>query len=61
MKIPGKHKASAFRRSQCTHAVLLALGSMSLDAVAQTMPRVEITGSSIKRIEGETALPVEVI
>lgn len=61
MKIPGTHKASAFRRSQCTHAVLLALGCMSLDAVAQTMPRVEITGSSIKRIEGESALPVEVI
>ena len=61
MKIPGTHKASAFRRSQCTHAVLLALGCMSLGAVAQTMPRVEITGSSIKRIEGESALPVEVI
>ncbi|MTW08982.1 TonB-dependent receptor [Pseudoduganella eburnea] len=61
MKIPGTHKASAFRRTRCTHAVLLALGSMSLDAYAQTMPRVEITGSSIKRIEGETALPVEVI
>jgi len=61
MKIPGTHKASAFRRSRCTHAVLLALGSMGLNAYAQTMPRVEITGSSIKRIEGETALPVEVI
>ncbi|MGW8392681.1 TonB-dependent receptor [Pseudoduganella sp. HUAS MS19] len=61
MKIPGTHKASAFRRSHCTHAVLLALGSMSLNAYAQTMPRVEITGSSIKRIEGEAALPVEVI
>jgi len=61
MKIPGTHKASAFRRTQCTHAVLLALCSMSLNAYAQTMPRVEITGSSIKRIEGESALPVEVI
>lgn len=61
MKIPGTHKASAFRRSRCTHAVLLALGSMSLSAYAQTMPRVEITGSSIKRIEGEAALPVEII
>jgi len=61
MKIPGKHKASAFRRSHCTHAVLLALGTMGLSAYAQTMPRVEITGSSIKRIEGEAALPVEII
>jgi iron complex outermembrane receptor protein len=61
MKTPGTHKALAFRRSRCTHAVLLALGSMSLDAYAQTMPRVEITGSSIKRIEGEAALPVEII
>ncbi len=61
MKIPGTHKASAFRRTRCTHAVLLALGSMSWTAYAQTMPRVEITGSSIKRIEGEAALPVEVI
>ena len=61
MKIPGKHKASALRRSHCTHAVLLALGGMSLNAYAQNMPRVEITGSSIKRIEGEAALPVEII
>ena len=61
MKTPGTFKASAFRRSRCTHAVLLALGSMGLDAYAQSMPRVEITGSSIKRIEGEAALPVEVI
>ena len=60
MKIPGTHKAPAFRRSRCTHAVLLALGSMSA-VYAQTMPRVEITGSSIKRIEGEAALPVEII
>ncbi|KQZ28203.1 hypothetical protein ASD58_12260 [Duganella sp. Root1480D1] len=34
---------------------------MSLNAYAQNMPRVEITGSSIKRIEGEAALPVEII
>jgi len=30
-------------------------------APEQTLERIEITGSSIKRIEGETALPVEVI
>jgi len=61
MKTPSKHEASAFRRSRCTHAVLVALGIMSLNAQAQTMQRVEITGSSIKRIEGEAALPVEII
>ena len=61
MKLPGTHKASAFRRSRCTHAVLLALGSISLNTYAQTIQRVEITGSSIKRIEGEAALPVEII
>jgi len=61
MKIPGTHKASTFRLSRCTYAVLLALGTMSLNVYAQAMQRVEITGSSIKRIEGETALPVEVI
>jgi iron complex outermembrane receptor protein len=61
MKLSGTHKPSAFRHSRCAHAVLLALGGMSLNAYAQTMQRVEITGSSIKRIEGEAALPVEVI
>jgi iron complex outermembrane receptor protein len=30
-------------------------------ASAQTLERVEITGSSIKRIDGETALPVQVV
>ena len=61
MKISGTHKASLFRRSRRTPAVLLALGAMGLNAQAQDMQRVEITGSSIKRIEGEAALPVEII
>src|SRR5574343_808750 len=61
MKTPSKHEASAFRRSRCTHAVLIALGIMSLNAQAQTMQRVEVTGSSIKRIDGEAAPPVETI
>lgn len=60
MKSPSK-PAAGFRRSRCTHAVLLALGVLSLDVSAQTLQRVEITGSSIKRIEGEQALPVQVI
>src|SRR5882672_4615434 len=46
----------------------LALGAIAAGAQAQQAPapaqqleRVEITGSSIKRIEGETALPVQVL
>jgi iron complex outermembrane receptor protein len=61
MKQASKPAAASFRRSRCTHAVLLALGALSLNVVAQTAQRVEVTGSSIKRIEGETALPVETI
>ncbi len=37
----------------------LALGA--LPAVAQTAERIEITGSSIKRVDAETALPVTII
>ena len=46
------------------HPLMLAIGLLAttLHAAAQTTPqRVEITGSSIKRIDGETALPVQVI
>jgi iron complex outermembrane receptor protein len=39
----------------------LALGSLPALAQDQAPQRVEITGSSIKRIEGETALPVQII
>ena len=47
-------------------AVIAALGAMASAAAqegpaAPAMQRVEITGSSIKRIESETALPVQVI
>ena len=44
-------------------AVGTAFGFAASPALAQQPPveRVEITGSSIKRIEGETALPVQVI
>ncbi len=60
--------------SNMARAVRLALGVgavvglMSQQALAQsavvsavTMPKVEITGSAIRRIESETALPVQVI
>lgn len=44
-------------------AALFACGGMTaaLAQEAQSLQRVEITGSNIKRIEGETALPVQVI
>ena len=64
MKHASKPAAASFHRSRSTHAVLLALSAFSLTVSAQTTQttqRVEITGSSIKRIEGETALPVEII
>ena len=54
-----------FRLSTTAHATLLAMASsLPLAALAQdTAPtqRVEVTGSAIKRIDGETALPVQVI
>ncbi len=46
------------------HPLMLAVGllAIALQATAQTAPqRVEVTGSSIKRLDGETALPVQVI
>jgi iron complex outermembrane receptor protein len=55
-----------FRRTKvCTGLMLAFGGALSLGltpALAQqTLEKVEITGSSIKRIEAETALPVQVI
>lgn len=50
-----------FKRKSVNAAVLVALG-VALPAIAQQqLDRVEITGSSIKRIDAETALPVSVI
>ncbi|WAC70758.1 TonB-dependent receptor [Roseateles sp. SL47] len=50
-----------FKRKSVNLAALLALG-VALPAVAQQqLDKVEITGSSIKRIDAETALPVSVI
>lgn len=55
-----------FRRTKVCSAALLALGgSMSLGTMPafgqQTLERVEITGSSIRRVDAETALPVTVV
>ena len=48
------------RLSPVALSVLAVLASMGTAAMAQEQ-RVEITGSSIKRIDGETALPVQII
>lgn len=54
-----------FKRTQISRAAGLALGGMlalgAMPTVAQDAQRIEITGSSIKRIQGETALPVQII
>ncbi|MFT7723667.1 MAG: TonB-dependent receptor [Roseateles sp.] len=52
------------RHSRLATAAAAALALLAPGAQAQTqsqLERVEITGSAIKRIEGETALPVQVI
>jgi iron complex outermembrane receptor protein len=54
-----------FKRTKVCSAAVLALGgtlvAVSLPSVAQQTQRVEITGSSIRRADAETALPVTVI
>jgi iron complex outermembrane receptor protein len=54
----GKHKTSVIGA-----AVLATLGAMSVNVHAQTaqLERIEITGSSIKRIASEGALPVQIV
>ena len=52
-----------FKKSEVCRGVLVALGStlLTLPAFAQVTDRVEITGSAIKRLDAEGALPVQVI
>jgi iron complex outermembrane recepter protein len=53
-----------FKRTQISTGVLLALGSVLLAPVAvqaQDSQRIEVTGSRIKRVDAETASPVQVI
>ena len=60
-----KHTSSTLRPTVLASAVFAALGLIAQQAHAQAdeqkMTRVEITGSSIKRIDTETALPVQTI
>lgn len=57
---------ASFALRPCAHAAALAVSMLAAQsALAQTEPakleRIEITGSSIKRVDAETALPVQVI
>ena len=66
-----KQSAKAFTRKPCVIATALALSLMAAQAAfaqtpaasppPQAIEKIEVTGSSIKRIEGEGALPVTVI
>jgi iron complex outermembrane receptor protein len=55
-----------FKRSKVCSAALIALGGVATLGSApvfgqQTLERVEITGSSIRRVDAETALPVTIV
>ncbi len=55
-----------FKRTKVCSALMVAFGgsltlSSALTFAQQQLERVEITGSSIKRIDAETALPVQII
>ncbi|MFY7866731.1 TonB-dependent receptor [Roseateles sp.] len=63
---PAKRRQSAdrsFKLQSLSRAAMLLLAAQALQVQAQEakLERVEVTGSSIKRIDGETALPVETI
>lgn len=51
----------SFTRHPLAHAALLCSIALTAQAQDQKLERVEITGSSIKRVDAETALPVQTI
>lgn len=64
MTSPTSHRSTrtCFVLQPCALAIaLLAAQAASAQTDSARLERVEITGSSIKRIDGETALPVQVI
>jgi iron complex outermembrane receptor protein len=64
MNYPRHTKASirsAHARSLALSSITLAILALSQQATAQSMQRVEVTGSSIKRLAAEEALPVTTI
>ena len=51
-----------FKRSHISIAAAMVVGSLaSASVLAQDSQRVEITGSSVRRIDAESSLPVQVI
>jgi iron complex outermembrane receptor protein len=59
-----KHSPSPLRMQPLATAALAMLAALAVSAPAlaqQAVQRVEITGSSIKRIDGESVLPVETV
>ena len=50
-----------FKKTIITSAVLAVAASSALAQDAQKLERIEITGSSIKRIDAETAVPLTVV
>ena len=53
-----------FKRTKISTGVLLALGGVLLAPIAihaQESQRIEVTGSRIKRVDAETASPVQII
>jgi iron complex outermembrane receptor protein len=62
MMVSGQRTASGFRQRKLAAAVAwaVAAGLVAAPAVAQDV-RVEVTGSNIKRVESESASPIEVI
>ena len=58
-----RSRSRLFKLQSVAQTTLLLVGAHALQAQAQDakLERVEVTGSSIKRIDGETALPVQVI
>lgn len=56
-------KNIVFKKTLVAHALTMAFGVAALPGLtmAQETQRVEITGSSIKRVDSETALPVQIV
>lgn len=57
------HQALNFRRGRALRGLMAAFAAATQPSQAQVVPaeRIEVTGSHIKRLEGETALPVTVM
>src|SRR6476659_10114453 len=61
MNVSGKKSTLAVLQAFGLGAVVALAPSAWAQQTAQTKERIEVTGSNIKRVEGETSLPVTVI